>query len=350
MDSSLSLSNLRLPVELPGSVAIAHGSARAGRGLLDLTDEIVGQVPEDLREVLASLARTRGTLDVMTLRREDLLLLEAPPATEEIVAALRRRLDAKKAAEIAAADELEHLVLAVLAQPLEAWVMPDHNKSYHDPDGRYRPHPLLRPLIPDDYQGRTGNDPRVVARRAEAQASVRAQQAEWQIGYDAWAGERATAYEAAKTAKTAAEQAAREEREAWISEHGSERLRLAVELAIEHERVYLDERLAHDLPGWSWGLPDDLCGGWVTSIEKPPRNPPLRALQALQALQATKLAEEAGVGPDDVELLHVVLYRPVDYDSDDADVEVDDGDVRVGAVYALRGTYMGQAVWKVVVD
>ena len=41
-----------------------------------------------------------------------------------------------------------------------------------------------------------------------------------------------------------------------------------------------------------------------------------------------------------MELLHVVLYR-LRLRQRRRDVEVDDGDVRVGAVYALRGTYMG---------
>ncbi len=43
-------------------------------------------------------------------------------------------------------------------------------------------------------------------------------------------------------------------RDAWIAAYGSERLRLALAhgLADQSLGVYRDERLAHELPGWSW--------------------------------------------------------------------------------------------------
>ena len=81
-----------------------------------------------------------------------------------------RRPSTPRRPPIAAADELEHLVLAVLAQP-RCLGDADHNKSYHDPDGRYRPPSCGRDL--DDYQDARATTPRSPG-RAEAQASVRA--------------------------------------------------------------------------------------------------------------------------------------------------------------------------------
>jgi len=39
---------------------------------------------------------------------------------------------------------------------------------------------------------------------------------------------------------------------AWISEHGSELLKRRLEIEIDYEVMYKDERLAKELPGWSW--------------------------------------------------------------------------------------------------
>jgi hypothetical protein len=136
-----------------------------------------------------------------------------------------------------------------------------------------------------------------------------------------------------KETRLQAEQAERDreeaERLAWIQEHGSERLRLAVKHGIECVAVYRSERIAHDLPGWSEDYPigDDQKIGQITDS----RNPPLAALLALDR------------EPDGVALKWAPLYIH-DPDADHAD---DDGDVQVeGGIYLLVRQFMGRPVYR----
>lgn len=79
----------------------------------------------------------------------------------------------------------------------------------------------------------------------------------------------------AEAAKQAALEAARAEMIFWIRDHGSERLKKAVEANVENQcrGVYRDERLALELPGWQW-LDDD-------AEISDARNPSEAALDAL---------------------------------------------------------------------
>jgi len=75
--------------------------------------------------------------------------------------------------------------------------------------------------------------------------------------------------ELAKTAET-------EERRQWIEAHGSERLKLCVELGVGCEQAYRNERLAATYPGWVWA--DTMPGRGHD-----PHDPPIEALHALRA-------------------------------------------------------------------
>lgn len=71
-----------------------------------------------------------------------------------------------------------------------------------------------------------------------------------------------------------------QEKEAWIAQHGSTRLKRMLAEKIELDAVYRDERLATDRPGWQWlsnlpGNTDD------------PRNPPESAFATLDEARKT---------------------------------------------------------------
>jgi len=67
-----------------------------------------------------------------------------------------------------------------------------------------------------------------------------------------------------------------EERQQWIEVHGSERLKLCVELGVGCEQAYRNERLAATYPGWVWA---------PTSLDQDPdpHDPPIEALYLLRA-------------------------------------------------------------------
>lgn len=95
--------------------------------------------------------------------------------------------------------------------------------------------------------------------------------------------------EAAKKAKEEEESRAVAEREAWIREHGSERLLRMLEEGIEFEKTYLDERLAIERPEWRYVVDCDR-----DYDEDEPKNIPQAALELLDEARKkdpnTKLA------------------------------------------------------------
>lgn len=84
---------------------------------------------------------------------------------------------------------------------------------------------------------------------------------------------------AAQAAKEAREVAERREHEEWIAQYGSQRLRSCVREGIEYQRVYRDERLALERPGWAWY-------DAVPGESRPPRNPPANAFEMLERARA----------------------------------------------------------------
>lgn len=101
------------------------------------------------------------------------------------------------------------------------------------------------------------------------------------------------------------ELAAEEEKESWIQEHGSARLKRMYEEEIECEAVYQDERLAIELPGWYWyaNVPGKVLE---------PRNVPEEAFAVLD--EARKILPEAELkyyvetGEEDDDDLGVRVY------------------------------------------
>jgi hypothetical protein len=77
------------------------------------------------------------------------------------------------------------------------------------------------------------------------------------------------------------------ERAAWISEHGSPRLKRLAEEKLRHNETYLTERLAAERPGWSYH--EDVCGE-----EKKIRDAESDALDALD--EARQTAPDATLG------------------------------------------------------
>lgn len=75
-------------------------------------------------------------------------------------------------------------------------------------------------------------------------------------------------------AKQLAQQAYREQRDAWVMDHGSEHLRACLWEGIPMDRLYKNERMAADRPGWQW------CEQ-VAGSAKEPRNPPSEAMAKL---------------------------------------------------------------------
>lgn len=103
----------------------------------------------------------------------------------------------------------------------------------------------------------------------------------------------------ARRAKEKAERIRQQQevRNQWIAEHGSTRLQRMAAEEIECERVYLDERLALERPGWQWYQQAD--GDYDD-----PRNPPEEAFAMLdQARQVEPTAK--------------LVYWRVDHDCDD---------------------------------
>lgn len=95
---------------------------------------------------------------------------------------------------------------------------------------------------------------------------------------------------AAEQAKAAEAQAKVAERAAWIGEHGSERLKLALQLG-QSLTGYDSERLTAEHPGWGWD--NDGVDG------EPRHQPDLSALQALATARAEfPQAELATLWPD----------------------------------------------------
>src|SRR5581483_2250467 len=137
-------------------------------------------------------------------------------------------------------------------------------------------------------------DPDVAAAVEATQEVVRAEK-------ERLARERAAERERAERERAEAERAYVADREAWIAEHGSSRLRRLVAEGIEHDAVYRDERLAMERPAWQWSRLD----GNLPGAE--PRNAPEEALDLLDAARADD--------PDAV-LRYLRPWRHVPHDED----------------------------------
>jgi len=128
----------------------------------------------------------------------------------------------------------------------------------------------------------------------------------------------------AERQKAERERAEAAEREEWVREHGSPRLRRLLEEEIEHGAVYFDERLAAERPGWSEN---------AAIPTREPRNAPEEALGLL---------DEARKTAPDAKLVYWVAYLPCEYcdeDEDDCRCEIDE--VRG---YTAEATFLGRKI------
>lgn len=134
----------------------------------------------------------------------------------------------------------------------------------------------------------------------------------------------------ARKAEIEADRAMKEEAVAekshWIAEYGSERLQRLAEEEIEHNAVYLDERLALERPGWAWYRDIECeCDN--------PRNPPLDAFDVLDA--ARKVDSEAELA-----------WGYVDWDEDEEQDEYSDEerDQYKWTGYCARAEFLGREI------
>lgn len=101
---------------------------------------------------------------------------------------------------------------------------------------------------------------------------------------EAFASEDARSVEERDERQKAEREAAKErERLAWIEAHGSPRLRALVREGIEYERVYRDERLAAERPGWMWE--SMLCGAAEAAHGPSVTDEHLAALEAARQVE-----------------------------------------------------------------
>ncbi|MBD3262056.1 MAG: hypothetical protein GF334_10400 [Candidatus Altiarchaeales archaeon] len=77
---------------------------------------------------------------------------------------------------------------------------------------------------------------------------------------------------------SAVKKAYKAERAEWIREHGSDRLKKALELNLldKSDGLYKDERLGKEFPGWRWV--EEIDEGGISEI----RNPTLQALESFE--------------------------------------------------------------------
>lgn len=290
------------------AATIKRGGLRAGAMAIPLTDEILRNVGDDLREELARRCstdpndryvyhlRTAGTTGPDIARALANAVQER--AKEE---ADKKQLEADKAAR--KAREIEELIEKYKAAPLDDLVRLYSGRWIVNEDCRYGAEPL--------------------------KAAGRLQEAKDE------ANRRNAAHQAEQAEKAAREQAAEErelfERKAWIEAHGSPRLQRLLKEDIEHGAVYRDERLAKDRPGWRWGQE-------VPGTGDEPRNPPQEAIDMLdEALETLPDGER-----EDVSLVYWTIGGPshTSYYDEDEDDDVDDG----WRGYAVEAVFLGRKI------
>lgn len=143
-------------------------------------------------------------------------------------------------------------------------------------------------------------------------------------GAEAAAREVRTRLQAEESARKAAAIA---DRAAWIAEHGSERLRLALSLGQEAavHKSYLGERLAMELPGWRFS-----SAASDIDMEEDPREPTMEALRALRDAHTAGLQRA-------VELVWLTSEEQVERGEDGC---------RTGDVIAATGCEALAATWQ----
>jgi len=291
----MTLRPITLCVFLPNEVALAAGSSRCGRTTFILSDENIRELREQDQTLVAEIAlsddEAAGTKAPVYNK---VLRLAAPLSSESVLAAIRTRADERAAKAEREAAEREERIQRALAGPLDEWIRTDRygkpGVAQHGPAGSY--------LRDDDMR-----DERISARVEEVRAFIEPGVAAWQ---QAQIDERArreaekAEREAEKAEKEAVKVRFAEERDDWISDHGSERLRRCLAEGIECTAAYRDERLEVERPGWEWL--DDTCYGLDD-----PRNPPADAFELL---------DKARLCVPEAKLRYYVVYHECDEDCD----------------------------------
>ncbi len=216
----------------------AGGNAAASQSI-----EVAADAPEFSAFLALADVDYKGVASLDAYKhRLDRIKWDCMPTPSQVLEAIAQSKAAREAEEIA---EREESVAAALAEGPDHFIVGTH----YD-----RPRLYARPY---------SDDPRVAHLIAEAEQVIERENAR----LDAEKAER----EAAKRAKI---EAAETERATWIAAHGSTRLQRMLAEGIEHDRVYRDERLALERPGWVYYQDTD-------GTTKTPRNVPESAFSVL---------------------------------------------------------------------
>lgn len=260
--------------------AVLAGRLASGEQLLQVSDEQIAALTAEQRETLAAhLSRTDppalqdtdghggvgcGLRSIAGASWDSVVeYLEEIKAERAAAAAEDAERDKRKRARLDKAVEMVHRDWRVL---LAERHLPEHYSITHvEVSGSINP-------LPTQADDNLLEDPRIAEQvalaRAEEQRSKEAAEAE-RVNAQAAREQRRAAEQAAKAVQLA-------ERDRWIAERGSERLRRAVSLGLGDTiwSSYREERLAADMPGWRHETRDE--------DRDAPREPTVEALAALE--------------------------------------------------------------------
>lgn len=157
---------------------------------------------------------------------------EEVPTADNVIALLKRKAAEQQAENAKRKAEYEALVEAALAAPaMELLRSSSYSNSPASENIKWRIY-IDGSMYFDGNIHHVKDDKRLQPRIAELTAMVEAQ------------NKRIDAIE------MAAAEAKRSEMETWIKEHGSNRLKRSLEEGIKCQSLYLEERIAKELPGW----------------------------------------------------------------------------------------------------
>lgn len=219
------------------------------------------ELPEDERQRLSDEVRINeaGELYLTSTLHRKVAADVSPPTVDGLRAEIRRRINVDREAQA----EKERYA-AKRAEATRQVLEERRTEQYREMVGKKTPWTRLTPDWPYLADDSVRNSP-------EAK--------EWEDSLN-HQNERAKAEaEAEEEARKAVEQAEKdrveEDKRQWIEQHATSRLKKAYKYGFEHEAIYRDERIAHDVPGWSY---DDTPWEFYD-----PRNPTVEALSLYEA-------------------------------------------------------------------
>lgn len=318
---------MRISIFVDKAVAVRAGKDRWGRLVVDVP---ASELSDDERATLAEYGdydmsdRGYGSRNASSIYPDTDFFLEyegplyanggarphadllrpimTEPTTDVVHAAIavltkiRAEREAKEAAEASARKAIEDRAAAIVATLDVGRLAQLYDASTNG---------LYGAIV--DYVGENGEPCHAIQKLIEKNADLLAQVKATYLARKAREEAERRAAEAAEKAARAAEHARYEaDRAAWIAAHGSRRLQRMAAEGIECDRVYRDERLAAERPGWVYYQQAD-------GETKEPRNPTEAAFDLLD--EARKVQPGAALA------YYVIEWEDEDDDNDDDDDE-----------------------------